>query len=164
MINTLISYTSVCGRLVKKLGFLILCLCFGLSVRAASDNDRPITVDQLPKAAQAFIQQHFPNVQVSLAKVEVDFFDKEYKVIFVNGQKVEFDRRGIWREVNCKYSEVPSSIIPAFVVQCLKDNWPEAKIWKISFDKSDKEYEVKLSNRLELKFNDKGALIEVEED
>lgn len=164
MIDCLSGCISVRCRRMQRWGVLMLCFCLGLFVRAASDNDQPIAVEQLPKTAQAFIRQHFPNVQIALSKVEKDFFDKEYKVIFVNGQKVEFDRRGNWTEVNCKYSEVPSSIIPDFVAQCVESNWPGVKIWKISFDKSDKEYEVKLSNRWELKFNHKGVLIDAEED
>lgn len=149
---------------MKKILLFMACVCMMSVVRASSDNDRPITVGQLPDKAQAFIKQHFADVQVALAKVEDDFFDKEYKVIFVTGQKIEFDRRGDWMEIDCKYSEVPSSVLPAFVSQHVNKTWPDAKVWKIEKDNKDREYEVKLSNRWELTFNFKGVLTDAESD
>ena len=43
------------------------------------------------------------------AVMESDWFDKSYDVIFTNGDKLEFDKKGVWTEVNCKYSAVPVS-------------------------------------------------------
>lgn len=57
---------------------------------AAAGNDRPIVVGELPAAAREFLRTHFDGLEVSYAKVDEDFFDKEYKVVFVNGAKVEF--------------------------------------------------------------------------
>ena len=99
---------------MKKLVFLLVCL-FTLQTVARADDDKPIQVTQMPQPAQQFIKQHFADSKVALAKMESDFFYKSYEVIFTNGDKVEFDNKGNWEEVNCKYSSVPTAIISAFI-------------------------------------------------
>ena len=66
----------------------------------------------MPQTAQTFIKTHFPDNKVAMAKMETDWFDKSYDVIFTNGDKLEFDKKGIWTEVNCKYSAVPVAVVP----------------------------------------------------
>ena len=68
--------------------------------------------------------------------------------------------KGNWEEVNCKYSSVPTAIIPAAIQKYVTTNYPDAKILKIERDKKD--YEVKLSNRTELKFDLKFNLIDID--
>ena len=145
--------------IMKKLVFLLVCL-FTLQTVARADDDKPIHVTQMPQPAQQFIKQHFADSKVTLAKMESDFFYKSYEVIFTNGDKVEFDNKGNWEEVNCKYSSVPTAIIPAAIQKYVATNYPDAKILKIERDKKD--YEVKLSNRTELKFDLKFNLIDID--
>ena len=76
------------------------------SAPAFAGNDRPIAVGELPATAQQFIKAHFAGVEVSLSKVDEELFDKDYKVVFVNGAKVEFTKNGEWKDVECKYGEV----------------------------------------------------------
>ena len=145
--------------IMKKLVFLLVCL-FTLQTVARADDDKPIQVTQMPQPAQQFIKQHFADSKVALAKMESDFFYKSYEVIFTNGDKVEFDNKGNWEEVNCKYSSVPTAIIPAAIQKYVTTNYPDAKILKNERDKKD--YEVKLSNRTELKFDLKFNLIDID--
>ena len=145
--------------IMKKLVFLLVCL-FTLQTVARADDDKPIQVTQMSQPAQQFIKQHFADSKVALAKMESDFFYKSYEVIFTNGDKVEFDNKGNWEEVNCKYSSVPTAIIPAAIQKYVTTNYPDAKILKIERDKKD--YEVKLSNRTELKFDLKFNLIDID--
>lgn len=144
---------------MKKLVFLLVCL-FTLQTVARADDDKPIQVSQIPQPAQQFIKQHFADSKIALAKMESDFFYKSYEVIFTNGDKVEFDKKGRWEEVNCKYSSVPVAIIPAAILNYVTTNYPDVKVQKIERDK--KEYEVKLSNRTELKFDLKFNLIDID--
>ena len=127
---------------MKKLVFLLVCL-FTLQTVARADDDKPIQVTQMPQPAQQFIKQHFADSKIALAKMESDFFYKSYEVIF-----------------NCKYSSVPTAIIPAAIQKYVTTNYPDAKILKIERDKKD--YEVKLSNRTELKFDLKFNLIDID--
>ena len=67
---------------MKQIILLFACL-FALQGLAKADDDRAITVDQLPQKAQEFIQKYFPKNEISLAKMEKDFWEKKYEVVFV---------------------------------------------------------------------------------
>ena len=76
---------------MKKFTILLASLAvMASSVPAFAGKDRIITVGELPAVAQQFVQTHFKAVEVSYAKVDEELFDKDYKVVFVNGSKVEF--------------------------------------------------------------------------
>lgn len=139
----------------------IAALTLGITA-AHADDDRAITVNQLPKPAQEFIQKFFPNQKIALAKEETDFLDKSYEVIFVDGNKVEFSRNGEWEEVKCRFSAVPDGIVPAQIVKYVNENYPEAKILEIDRDKRD--IELKLDNRVELTFDLKYNIIDIDMD
>lgn len=145
---------------MKKLVFLFVCL-FALQTVACADDDKPIQVSQMPQVAQQFINQYFSGQKIALSKMESKFFDKTYEVIFTNGNKVEFDKRGEWREVDCKHGVVPVAIVPAAIVNYVKTSYPDAQILKI--DRGPKDYEVKLSNRMELKFDKRFNLIDMDD-
>lgn len=144
---------------MKKLFLLCLCL-FTLHAGVRADNDKPIQVNQLPQQAQQFIKQHFTDNHIAMAKVETDWLDKSYDVIFTNGNKVEFDKRGEWKEIDCKYSFVPLGTVPTAILKYVTATYPGVKILKIERDKRD--YELKLSNRWELKFDLKYNLIDID--
>ena len=145
--------------IIKKLLLLFVCL-FTLQTIARADDDKPIPVSQMPQKAQQFIKQHFAGSNIAMAKVESDFLQKSYDVIFTDGNKVEFDKKGNWTEVNCKFSVVPQGIIPSPIPKYTATNYPDAKVLKIERDKTD--YEVKLSNGWELKFDSKFNLIDID--
>ncbi len=149
---------------MKKILFVMICLLGTLSAQASRDNDRPIRVDQLPKSAQEFIHTHFSGVKIAIAKMEADFFDKEYGVIFTNGNKVNFLRDGRWKEIECKYSDFPINAIPGPIRKYIKENCPDTQIWKIERKERERGYEVNLSNRWELEFDKYGNLTDIDRD
>ena len=133
---------------MKKL-MILSAILFSLGIFSAkADNDRMITVNQLPQKSQEFVKQHFPNEKVAYAKFEREFLDSKYEVVFT-------------KEVDCKYSTVPAAIIPQQIATYVKQNYPDASIVKIDRDKRD--YEVKLTNRLELTFDLNFNLIEIDD-
>ena len=71
------------------------------------------------------------------------------------------DRAGEWTEVKCQQNEVPAQIIPETIRTYVKTNYPDTKIVQIEKDK--KEYEVKLSNRWEIKFDSKMRVIDIDD-
>ena len=81
-------------------------------------------------------------------------------MIFTNGNKVEFDKKGEWTEIDCKHTVVPTAIIPTTIQKYVTTNYPDTRVLKIERDK--KEYEVQLSNRVELKFDLKFNLIDID--
>ena len=145
---------------MKKLAILLVCV-FAVSTVAMADNDKPIQIGQLPTAAQTFITTHFKGNKVALAKQETELFDKSYDVIFTNGEKIEFDKSGEWTEVSCKINGVPAAIIPQAIKAYVESNYPDARIMKIERDRH--EYEVKLSNRWEITFDNQMRVIDIDD-
>ena len=134
---------------MKKL-FLLLVSVFTMQV-AMADNDKPVTFEQLPQAAQAFIKQNFADREIAFAKVDKDWFDATYDVLFTNGEKLEFNKKGEWQDIKCRATKVPDGIVPERIMQYVVQTYPEAAIWELKRDK--RSYEVELSNMVELKFD-----------
>ena len=115
----------------------------------------------MPAAAQKFIKAHFPDSKISYAKIDDELVYKEYEVMFADGVKIEFNGDGEWKDVDCKFGAVPAAIIPKKIAGYVAKNYPDAKIIKIDRDRRD--YEVSLSNRLELTFDMKFNLVEIDD-
>ena len=147
---------------MKKFTIILASLALMASTLTAfAGNDRIITVTELPAVSQQFIKAHFAGVEVSYAKVDEEMFDKDYKVVFVNGSKVEFAKNGQWTDVDCKYGEVPAAVVPQQIRDYVAQHFAGRKI--VSIDRDKRDYEVKLDNGLELKFDLKFRLIEVDD-
>lgn len=128
---------------------------------ACADNDRPIAVTELPQTAQQFLDTHFADRKVVLAKKDSDLFDATYEVMFADGSKVEFLKNGQWKEVDCMNAPVPASVVPSRIADYVAQRYPDASVVQIDRDKRD--YEVELSNRLELKFDLDFNLIDIDD-
>lgn len=148
------------GEFEMKRICMTLIMASTLLLPVHADDDKPIQFSGLPRTAQQFVMQNFADKKVALAKMESDFFGKNYDVIFVNGDKVEFDRSGNWKKIKCKYSQVSASLVPNPIMVYVRDNYPECKI--IELEKEENTYEAKLSNGWELKFNKNFELIDLD--
>lgn len=146
-------------RFLKASIAALFCL-FVVSVNAVASNDKPIEVSQLPQTAQQVLKKDFSKMKIALAKMESGIFDTSYDIIFTNGDKVEFDRNGNWTELKCKYSQVPVRLIPAAINSYVKKNYPSTKVLEIERDRN--EYDVKLSNGIEITFNKKFQVIDID--
>ena len=138
---------------------MISCLV-ALHFGAQAGTDKMINVNQLPATAQQCLKKYFASDKVAYAKVDQDWLDKDYKVIFTNGNKVEFDKQGEWKEIDCKYTQLPAGIVPKAIADYVQSNYPNVKMLKIERD--SRNYEVKLDNRLELKFDLQFRLTEID--
>ncbi len=142
-------------KTIKRTSILLAVFAAMLfSAPAFAGDDRPLTVQELPAAAQQFLRSCFPDSKdnkVAYATVDDDWFDREYKVVFVNGSKVEFDRKGEWKQVECKYGRVPLSIVPQQIQTALADLYGDFVV--VGIERDRREYEVKLSNRFEVTFD-----------
>lgn len=144
---------------MKRMMFILACV-FTLVITSKADNYQPITSSQLPQKAQTFLSTHFPDSKISLTRKEIDVTELNYDVIFTDGCKVEFDRKGNWTEVDCLNQPLPAGIVPEAIESVVKTHYPEAKVIKIERDR--REYDVKLNNRVELTFNKKMQLIDID--
>lgn len=133
-----------------------------MTLTVSADSDKPITESQLPAAARQFIKTHFPKSKIAMAKQESGFFSKEYDVIFTNGDKLEFDGKGNWTQVNCKTnSVVPAAIVPAQIKAYLKNTYPNVTIKRI--EKEGSNIEVNLSNGWEITFDSKYQVVDIDD-
>ena len=145
---------------MRKL-FLIVAVVFASMGVACANSDLPITIGDLPLKAQQFIKNYFSQIDVILTKVDRDILSKEYEVMFADGSKVDFAGDGEWKNIERQRDVVPAEIIPQQIRSYVKQSYPEANITKIDRDRND--YEVSLSNRLELTFNKSFKLIDIED-
>ncbi len=146
-------------RLIQTSVLAIVCLV-AFHVAAIAGNDKPISVAQLPVTAQQVIKKYFGGNKVALAKMDTEFLGKTYDVIFTNGDKLEFNKKGVWTEIDCKSSSVPNALVPAKIASYVRGNYPGEKILKI--EKDDGNYDVKLSNRMEITFNKKFQVTDID--
>lgn len=145
---------------MKKILFVLVAI-FSLGVLSVkADNDRIISKELLPAESQAFINKHFSGLKISYVKEERDFLERSYEVLFTDGSKLEFSRKGAWKEIDCRYGEVPAAVIPERISNYVSANYPDAKVLRI--ERESYEYDVKLSNRLELTFDKKFNIIDID--
>ena len=145
----------------KSVLFFAALVCMMVQTVSTFANDKVVPEEQLPAAAQSFIQKTFPGQAVSYAKVDRDFGRTTYEVCLNNGTELEFDKKGNWDKVDCKFSAVPANLIPAAIADYVKAHFAGNKIVKI--DKERYGYDVELSNELDLKFNKKGQLVNIDD-
>lgn len=144
---------------MKKI-FIALACVFTLVTNACADNYQPITQTQLPEKAQTFLSTYFPEAKVSLVRKEIDVIELNYDVIFADGSKVEFDRKGNWTEIDCLTHSLPAGIVPEAINKIINTHYPDTKVIKIERD--HREIDVKLNNRVELTFNKNLQLIDID--
>ncbi|HIZ88223.1 MAG TPA: PepSY-like domain-containing protein [Candidatus Coprenecus pullistercoris] len=146
---------------MKKFMILAASLLLFSVTSAYADNDRPIQFNQLPAAAQQFVNTYFPDQKVSFAKEERDFMEVSYEVMFTNSIKIEFTGSGEWKEVKCKYSTLPEGIVPQPIVDYVNASFPGVSIYAI--ERGYRTVEVNLTNGLELTFNSSYELVDMDD-
>lgn len=147
--------------IMRKLLFNILLLVStALSATAASDHDYFVSFDQLPAASQDFVNTHFAKVQV----VNCVRDSHSYEVRLADASEIEFNINGVWEEVDCKYREIPSSIVkllPKAIPSYVKTNFPTAIITKVNSKVWG--FEIELNNGLEVEFNTSGQFLKIDD-
>lgn len=139
---------------------MLICCIVSCTILANVDNDKPISVSALPAKAQTLLGLHFKNQKVALATIESGVASKSYDVVLHNGTKLEFDKRGNLTEIDCKRGVVPVSLIPQPIRYYLRSNYPGVAVKKMELKKN--EYEVELTNGMDLTFNKHFRLIDID--
>lgn len=143
----------------KAIIFTLSVLITTFSYACAGD-DKVIPYSELPKTAKQFIETHFADHTVATVTMDKEILSTSYDVYFSNGNNIEFDGNGIWKEIDCKRTQVPNAVVPSQILQYVTTNYPDTKI--IEIDRDIRDYEVKLDSRLELKFDMQFNLIEID--
>lgn len=139
---------------------IAICCMVSCNMAANAGNDKPISVNALPAKAQTLLNNHFNSQKVMLATIESGVVSRNYDVVLQNGTKLEFDKKGNLTEINCKQGIVPALLIPQTIKNYLKDNYAGQSVKKIEMNKN--EYEVELTNGLDLTFNKHFQLIDID--
>ena len=145
---------------IFRILMIAICCMVSFNMVANAGNDKPISVNALPAKAQTLLSQHFNNQKVMLATIETGVISRSYDVVLQNGTKLEFDKKGNLTEIDCKQGIVPALLIPQAITNYLKDNYAGQPVKKIEMNKN--EYEVELTNGLDLTFNKHFQLIDID--
>lgn len=146
-----------------KKGFTgILTALIAMLTLSATAQERIIEFNQLPKNAQSFVRAYYAEGNVSHVVEESELMSsKEYTLLLVDGTKIEFDRKGNWKEVDSKLNPVPAKIVPASIHAYIRKSFPNNNIVQIS--KSSRKYEAELTNGVDLEFNNKGQFVRIDD-
>lgn len=145
---------------IMRIVMIAICCMMSFNIVANAVNDKPINVNELPAKAQTLLSKHFKGQKVMLATIETGVVSRSYDVVLRNGTKLEFDKKGNLTEIDCKQGIVPSQLIPQPIKNYLKENYRGEAVRKIELNK--KEYEVELTNGIDLTFNKHFQLIDID--
>ncbi len=121
-----------------------------------------VQANELPATATKFIANNFGKAKVASAVKESEYgMVHEYEVYLSDGSKVEFDKNGNWKEIDGHGKAIPTKFLDAKIVKYVKQKFPQTEILKIEKDR--RNYEVKLSNGLELEFNLQGEFLRIDD-
>ena len=123
-------------------------------------DDRPVKVEQLPEAARAFLKENYPSENILYASKEDDFIYPDYGVALENGVRLEFYNNGALKSLESR-DGVPIDLIPVQIVEFAKVRYPG--VYFVEYEVDKHHFDVKLSNRLELKFNKNFNLMEIDD-
>lgn len=145
---------------IMRIVMIAICCMMSFNIVANAGNDKPINVNELPAKAQTLLSKHFKGQKVMLATIESGVVSRSYDIVLRNGTKLEFDKKGNLTEIDCKQGIVPSQLIPQPIKNYLKENYRGEAVRKIELNK--KEYEVELTNGIDLTFNKHFQLIDID--
>ncbi len=134
-------------------------LLFAVTFSSFADKDeRPISFEQLPQAAQTFLNTHFSDLTMAYAVEETKFIGKEYEVVYTDRTEVDFNKSGEWETVKRKYSAVPDAIVPQEIRDYVAaSSFSDMYIREI--ERTTYTWEIELANGLEIKFDKKFNVI-----
>ena len=146
-------------RVFKTMIIAIACIAIGYTT-ACADNDKPIQQSELPAKAQIVLSKYFSQHKIVFTTLDIGIGSRNYNVILQNGTKLEFDKKGSWTEIDCKQDKVPVELLPLPIIDYIRKNYPGEFVKKI--EKQRKEYEVELSNDIDITFNKHFQVIDID--
>ena len=142
---------------MKKFFMMMAAMMLTFNVAMMADDNRVITYDQLPQTAKTLLSQHFAKKVPLVVTMDWD----EYEILYQSGEKVEFNKKGEWKSIDCRVSAVPSVLIPEQIKSHIKATFPGTTIIKLERDR--RGYGVKLNNGLEVEYNTRFQVVEIDD-
>ena len=125
----------------------------------ACDKESVVSADGLPKDAQVYITQHFPNHEIVQVVKERDDLKTSFDVYLSEGFNLDFDKKGKILGVEGS-GKLPDSVVPEQILAYVKTNYPDLFI--LDWELDDRGQDVKLSNGMELKFDKNGNFLRID--
>lgn len=144
---------------MKKVFYSVVSVAVMLIMFTACDKESVIAADGLPKDAQLFIAQHFPDQEIIQVVKERDDLKTGYDVYLSDGFNLDFDKKGNIIGVEGT-SKLPDSVVPTKILAYVQANYPDSFIRDWELD--DRGQEVTLSNGMDLKFDKEGNFIRID--
>ena len=125
-------------------------------------NAQEVTVQasELPAAATTFLATHFKENPIKQVVKDTDKRKVTFEVTLTDGTEVEFTQKGNWKEVDGDKKAIPTAFIPKAILDYVKAKYPNEQITHI--DKGLRDYDVDLTNGLDLEFDLKGKFLRID--
>lgn len=141
---------------MKKFVLALLTVVLIGSSAFADSRKKVIDPERLPKPATELIQKHWPSCIIDQAFID----GKEYEVLLSDGTIIEFNSKGIWKEMKCT-DGLPVTLVPGYITRYIVNRYPKQLI--IDCEKMRGGYEITLTNGLEIQFDLQGRVTHVDD-
>lgn len=138
----------------------ILLASFAMASFAVNAQEEIIKENELPAPAITFLTTNFKNNPVRTVVKDTDRRKVTYEVTLTDGTEVEFTQKGDWKEVDGDKKPIPTAFIPKAILDYVKAKYPNEQITHI--DKGLRDYDVDLTNGLDLEFDLKGKFLRID--
>lgn len=101
-------------------------IMFALVAVACQSEEKEIGYTELPAAAQQFVAKHFASASYLRVEKEKEHGVWEYEVMLSDGTQIDFNNKGEWKSVDCKFSVLPVGIIPSAIEEDITKRYPKA--------------------------------------
>lgn len=119
---------------------------------------KTIAFNELPQAAQTFVNTHFANKQIAVVYHDTEVGDRDYEVRFTDGANIDFTKQGEWDEVEDRDTNgVPTAIIPTAINEYVATKHAGQYVVQIGKDRN--EYDVELNSTVEITFDKNGSFV-----
>lgn len=140
--------------------FLGLSLLTAVSFTTIScdDDDKAITLNELPATSSTFLEAYFPTHDI----LRVEKEGRGYSVDLSGNIEVDFNQNGDWVEVDGRFNtEIPTGFILNPIKAYVAEQYPTNKF--SSIEKIAQGFEVELSqNDIDLIFDQEGKFIRID--
>lgn len=139
---------------MRKLLSMLAVVTVLLTAIGCEKNDEVISATSLPQEVKAFVNTHFPSVDI--VNVIKDYSGRkayDFEILLNDGTRLEMTKNGGWKDVENYKKGVPSSIVPAAILAYVAENHPDAMI--VSIDR-ERGFEVELNVGVDIHFDKNG--------
>lgn len=133
---------------------IVIALAAFLTALSANAEEKVISFNALPMAAQQFANANFAGKQMASAQMDTMLFGaivEDYKVVYTDGTEIEFNDSGNWTKIKAKTSSIPADLVPEKIRQYVKANFKNSPI--VVLERKSSGYKVELASKQELKFD-----------